>query len=76
MLGYPEMCHFPGYTFCPKILKQDILYIYIFFPKNSKEGYQFRRKILKQGNILLGNRSNFFVERMMWSQNQLYCLKS
>ena len=24
MLGYPGMCHFPGYTFCPKILKQDI----------------------------------------------------
>ena len=21
MLGYPRMCHFPGYTFCPKILK-------------------------------------------------------
>ena len=24
MLGYPRMCHFPGYTFCSKILKQDI----------------------------------------------------
>ena len=23
MLGYPEMCHFPGYTFCSKILEQD-----------------------------------------------------
>ena len=50
MLGYPGMCHFPGYTFCPKILKQ--------------------------GNILLGNRPNAFVERMMLSQNQPYCLKS
>ena len=26
LLGYPEMCHFPGYTFSPKILKQDILF--------------------------------------------------
>ena len=26
MLGYPGMCHFPGYTFCPKILKQGILF--------------------------------------------------
>ena len=26
MLGYPGMCHFPGYTFCLKILKQDILF--------------------------------------------------
>ena len=24
MLGYPRMCHFPGYTFCPKNLEQDI----------------------------------------------------
>ena len=71
MLGYPEMCHFPGFTFCPKILKQDIL-----LPKNSKVGYQFWRKILKQGNILLGNRPNFFVERKTESQNQPYCLKS
>ena len=22
MLGYLGMCHFPGYNFCPKILKQ------------------------------------------------------
>ena len=26
MLGYPGMCHFLGYTFCPKFLKQDILF--------------------------------------------------
>ena len=26
MLGYPGMCHFPGYTFCPKILKQGMLF--------------------------------------------------
>ena len=26
MLEYPGMCHFPGYTFCPKILKQHILF--------------------------------------------------
>ena len=24
MLRYLGMCHFPGYTFCPKILQQDI----------------------------------------------------
>ena len=24
MLRYPGMCHFPRYTFCPKILKQYI----------------------------------------------------
>ena len=46
-----------------------------FLPQNSKVGYQFWRKILKQGNTLLWNRSNFFVEHMTWSQNQPYCLK-
>ena len=24
MLGYPGMCHFPGYTFCLKILEQNV----------------------------------------------------
>ena len=24
ILGYLGMCHFPGYTFCPKILNWDI----------------------------------------------------
>ena len=24
----------------------------------------------------MGNRRNFFVERMTWSQNQPYCIKS
>ena len=38
-----------GYTFCPKTLKEDI---------------NFCRKNLNQGNILLGNNPNFFVERM------------
>ena len=56
MLGYPGMCHFSGYTFCPKILKQDVL-----LPKNSKVGYQFLKKNSKSGYILLGNRPNFFV---------------
>ena len=65
------MCHFSGYTFCLKILKHDIL-----FAQNSKVGYQFGRKILKQGNILVGNRPNFFVGRMTGCQNQPYCLKS
>ena len=23
-VGLPGMCHFPGYTFCQKVLKQDI----------------------------------------------------
>ena len=23
-LGYPGICHFPGYPFCPKNLEQDI----------------------------------------------------
>ena len=43
---------------------------------NSWAGYQFGRKILKQGNILLRNPPNFFVEHMTKSQNQLYCFKS
>ena len=37
MLGYSGMCRFPGYTFCLKILKQDIL----FAQKKTKVGYQF-----------------------------------
>ena len=24
MLGYPGMCHFAGYTFCLKILEQNV----------------------------------------------------
>ena len=47
MLGYPRMCHFPGYTFCPKILEQ---------------GINFEEKFVKQGYILLGKRPNFVVE--------------
>ena len=44
---------------------RDVLFSWVYFlPKNSKVGYQFWRKILKQGNILLGNHPNFFVERM------------
>ena len=54
MLGYPGMCHFPGYN---------------FFPKNSGAECQFFKKILMHGNILLGNRPNFFVEHMTKSQN-------
>ena len=60
MLGYPRMCHFPGYTFCPKILKQDIN-----FEENSKAGQYFAGKSYK-----------FFVEHMTWSQNEPYCLES
>ena len=41
------VCHFPGYTFCRKILEQDI---------------NFEEKIVKQGYILLENRPNFVVE--------------
>ena len=55
----------------------DVPFSWVYFLLgNSKAGYQFWRKILKQGNILLGNRPNFFVERLTWSQNQSYCLKS
>ena len=60
MLGYPGMCHFPGYTFCPKILKQDIN----FYPKILKWDINFEEKFLKKGNTLLGTRPTFFVERM------------
>ena len=24
IMGYPGMCHFHEYTFCPKILEQDV----------------------------------------------------
>ena len=37
----------------------------------SGAGYQLSRKILKQGNVLLGRRQNFFIECMKESQNQL-----
>ena len=39
MLGYPGMFHFPGYTFCLKILEQDIT-----FEKNCKAGLYFAGK--------------------------------
>ena len=45
-------------------------------PKTSGAECQFLRKILMHGNILLGNRPNFFVEHMMKSQNQPYRFKS
>ena len=45
-------------------------------PKNSGAECQFLRKILMYGNILLGNRPNFFVEHMTKSQNQPYRFKS
>ena len=44
MLEYTGMCHFPGYMFCPKFLGRI---------SNLK-------KVLKQSNILLGNRPDFF----------------
>ena len=47
-----------------------------FLPKNSGAECQFLRKILMHGNILLGNRPNFFVEHMTKSQNQPYRFKS
>ena len=46
------------------------------FPKNSGTECQFLRKILMHGNILLGNRPNFFVEHMTKSQNQPYRFKT
>ena len=42
-----------------------------FLPENSRAGYQFYK-----GNILLGNRPNFFVEHMMESRSQPYCFRS
>ena len=45
MLGYPGMCHFPGYTFCPKILKQDIL----LFPQKFLSGISMLKKNSKAG---------------------------
>ena len=42
-----------------------------FLPENSRAGYQFYK-----GNILLGNRPDFFVEHMMESGNQPYCFRS
>ena len=47
-----------------------------FLPKNSGAECQFLRKILMHGDILLGNRPNFFVEHMTKSQNQPYRFKS
>ena len=47
-----------------------------FLLENSTAGYQFGRKILKQGNILLGNPPNFFVEHVTRSQNKPHCSKS
>ena len=61
MSGYPGIRHFPGY---------------IFLPKNSGAECQFLRKTLMHGNILLGNRPNFFIEHMTKSQNQPYRFKS
>ena len=61
MLGYPGICHFPGYTFCLKILEQTV---------------NFQKKVIMQGNILQGNRPNFFIEHMTKSQNQPYRFKS
>ena len=39
-------------------------------------GYTFCLKILMHGNILPGNRPNFFVEHVTKSQNQPYRFKS
>ena len=47
-----------------------------FLPENSGAECQFLRKILMHGNILPGNRPNFFVEHMTKSQNQPYRFKS
>ena len=41
------------------------IFLGILFAQNLKVGYQFWRKIIKQGNILLRNRPNFFIESMM-----------
>ena len=41
------------------------------FPEHT-----FCWKILEQGNVLLGNPPNFFVEYVTKSQNQPYCFKS
>ena len=50
-----------GYTFCQKILEQDI---------------NFEEKFFNNSNILLRNCPNFFVEHWTESQNQPYCFKS
>ena len=47
-----------------------------FLPKNSGAECQFLRNVLMHGDILLGNRPNFFVEHMTKSQNQPYRFKS
>ena len=50
-------------------------WVYVLL-ENSRAGYQFWRKILKQGNILLGNPPNFLVEHVTKSQNKPHCFKS
>ena len=63
------------YLLCWGTQACDISWVY-FLPKNSGAECQFLRKILMHGNILLGNRPNFFVEHMTKSQNQPYRFKS
>ena len=51
-------------------VSRDVPFSLVYFLlENSRAGYQFWRKILKQGNILLGNPSNFFVEHVTKNQN-------
>ena len=64
-----------GYLLCWGTQACAISWVY-FLPKNSGAECQFLRKILMHGNILLGNRPNFFVEHMTKSQNQPYRFKS
>ena len=64
-----DTCYVGGTQACA------ISWVY-FLPKNSGAECQFLRKILMHGNILLGNRPNFFVEHMTKSQNQPYRFKS
>ena len=58
-------------------ISEDVPFSWVYFLlENSRARYQFWRQILKQGNILLGNPPNFFVEHVTKSQNKPHCFKS